>query len=83
MKAFSASLANSVVAAAVSGGRFSGSAAGDSGSYNVGKEAALFQNREIENQVADGDAGARRAVARSENPDRADFESGNPNRVGR
>src|SRR5437588_12519523 len=28
----------------------------------------LFQNREIENQLADGNTGARRAVTRLENP---------------
>src|SRR2546423_3116377 len=29
-------------------------AAGDSGSYNVGKESTRFQNLEIENYIADG-----------------------------
>src|SRR4029077_3275509 len=52
----------------------SGAAAEDSGRYitrssdNITKMTELFQNREIKNQVADGNTGARHTVTRSENP---------------
>src|SRR5256885_11413513 len=44
------------------------------GEFRRAEVTALFEQREVEDEIANGDAGARRALVRLENPEREIFE---------